>query len=139
MATVTLNATNSNTITITLASLANNTTVVSSAIDNSSSKYLEAVIRVKVLTNASGTSATGVVNVYLVRSTDGGTDYADGANVLLGSIPTIANATTYARDFDAVRLGTHWKIAVENRSGAALNSTAGNHEAEYTGIKYDVA
>jgi hypothetical protein len=139
MATVTLNATNSNTITITLASLANNTAVASSAIDNSTNKFLEAVVRVKVKTNAAGTSATGVVNVYLVRSTDGGTDYADSTNVLLGSIPAIANATTYARDFDAPRLGTHWKIAVENRSGAALDSTGGSHEAEFAGIKYDVA
>jgi hypothetical protein len=139
MATVTLNATNAQSITITLASLTNNSTNVSNAIDNSTNKFLEAVVRVKVKTGASGTSATGVVNVYLVRSTDGGTDYADSTNVLLGSIPTVANATTYARDFDAVRLGTHWKIAVENRSGATLDSTAGNHEAEFSGIKYDVA
>lgn len=139
MATVTLNATNTQGVTITLASLANNTAAVSNAIDNSTAKYVEAVVRVKVKTGASGTAATGVINVYLVRSTDGGTDYSDSTNQLLGSIPAVANATTYIRDFDAVRLGTHWKVAVENRSGGTLDTTGGNHEVEYSGIKYDVA
>lgn len=139
MATVTLNATNTGAVTITIASLANNSTATSNAIDNSSNKYLEAVVRVKVKTNAAGTSATGVVNVYLVRSTDGGTDYGDATDLLIGSIPAVANATTYARSFDAVRLGTHWKVALENRSGAALDSTGGSHEVEFTGVKYDVA
>lgn len=139
MTTTTLNATNSNAVTITLASLANATSAVSNAIDNTTNKFISAIIRVKVKTNASGTSATGFCNVYLVRSTDGGTDYSDATNKLLGSIPTNANNTTYARDFDADLLGSHWKIAVENQSGATLDSTAGNHEVEFTGIKYDNA
>lgn len=139
MATVTLNATNSSAVTITLASLANGSSVVSNAIDNSTNKYVSAVIRVKVKTNAAGTSATGLVNVYLVRSTDGGTDYSDATDQLIGTIPATANATTYARAFPVENLGTHFKIAVVNNSGAALDSTGGNHEVEFTGVKYDVS
>lgn len=139
MATVTLNATNSGSVTITIASLANGSSVVSSAIDNSSNKYVGATVRVKVKTNAAGTSATGLVSVYIVRSTDGGTDYSDNTDQLIGTIATPANATTYAKAFYVEPLGTHWKVGVLNSSGAALDSTGGNHEAEFTGIKYDVA
>lgn len=139
MATVTLNATNSGAVTITLASLANGSSAVSSAIDNSTNKYVGAVVRVKVKTNAAGTSATGLVNVYLVRSTDGGTDYSDNTDQLIGTIAAVANATTYAKSFYVEPLGTHWKVAVLNSSGAALDSTGGNHEVEFTGVKYDVA
>lgn len=139
MTTITQNATNSNAVTINIASLANNTSVASSAIDNSTNKFVQAIVRVKVKTGASGTSTTGFVNVYLVRSTNGGTNYTDNTDELLGSIATVVDATTYIRSFKAELLGTHWKIAVENRSGAALDSTAGNHEVEYTGIKYDNA
>lgn len=142
MATATLNATNTQSVTITLASLANGSSAVSSAIDNSTNKFLSANVRVKIKTNAAGTSATGSCSVFLVRSTDGGTDYDDNTSTFLGALPTIANATTYARTFSTEPIGpigTHWKIAVLNNSGAALDATGGSHEVEYTGIKYDVA
>jgi hypothetical protein len=140
MAVVTQNVTNTQAVTITLASLANGSTATSSAIDNSTNKFLSALVRVKVLTNAAGTSATGSVTVLLVRSTDGGTDYDDG--IFLGALATVANATTYTRTFSTEplgALGSHWKVAVVNQSGAALNSTGSNHEVEFAGVKYDVA
>lgn len=139
MATVTANITNTNAVTITLNSLANASTATSSAVDNSTNKYVEIVVRVKVKTGASGTSATGYYNVYIVRSTDGGTDYSDSTDELIGTIPAIANATTYARAFRAALPGTHFKIAVENRAGGTTDTTAGNHEVEYSGVKFDVA
>lgn len=141
MATVTVNVTNTQTVTITIASLANGSTATSNAIDNSTNKFLSANVRVKVKTNASGTSASGSCSVFLVRSTDGGTDYDDAA-MFLGALSTVANATTYARTFSTEQLGpigTHWKVAVANNSGAALDSTGGSHEVEFAGIKYDVA
>jgi hypothetical protein len=141
MATVTVNVTNTQAVTITLASLANGSTATSNAIDNSTNKFVSANVRVKVRTNAAGTSATGSCSVFLVRSTDGGTDYDDAA-MFLGALPTVANATTYTRTFSTEQLGpigTHWKVAVTNNSGAALDSTAGNHEVEFAGIKFDVA
>lgn len=139
MATVSLNASNSQAVTITLASLANATNVASSTIDNSTNKFVDAIVKVQVKTNAAGTSSIGLCNVYLVRSTDGGVSFSDNTTILLGTMPTTANATTYTRDFNAGILGTHFKIVVENKSGAALDSTAGNHKVEFTGIKYDVA
>jgi hypothetical protein len=137
MTTIVQNATNSNAVTITLTSLANATSVASSAIDNSTNKFIAANVRVKVKTGT-GTSATGFVNVYLVRSTDGGTDYGDNTDQLIGSMVANADSTTYARTFSADQLGTHFKIAVENRSGAALTGTGSDHEVEYTGLKYDI-
>lgn len=142
MATATLNVTNSQAVTITLASLGNGSSATSNAIDNSTNKFLAALVRVKVRTNATGTAATGSCSVFLMRSTDGGTDYDDANGAFLGALPTVANATTYTRTFateSVGALGSHWKVAVVNNSGAALDSTAGNHEIEFAGIKYDIA
>lgn len=142
MATVTANFTNSNTITITIASLTNGSTNTSSAIDNSTNKFLEALVQVKVKSAAAGTSASGYCNVWFIRSADGGTTYDDSGRVLLGTFPVVANATTYTTTFTTQGLGglgTSWKIALENQSGATLDATAGNHLAQFAGIKYDVA
>lgn len=141
MSTAKLNATNSGSITITLSSVTNNSFAVSNAIDNSTNLYLSALIQVKLKTGASGVSATGFFNVWLLRSTDGGSTYSDNNAVLLGSMAAVANATTYTTilSTEAVGpLGTSWKIAVENRTGATTDTTAGNHKAEFTGIKFDI-
>lgn len=138
MATATLNVTNSQAITITLTSVANGSTATSSAIDNSSNKFLSALVQVQVKTNASGTSATGSCSVFLIRSTDGGSTYGDGT--FLGSLATVANATTYTRIFSTEQLGaigSHWKIAVTNNSAATLDASTGG--AQFAGIKVDVA
>lgn len=141
MATATLNVTNSNVITVTIASLATGSTNTSSAVDNSTTKYLEAVVQVKIKTNAAGTSATGYCNIWLVRSADGGTTYDDTSRNLLGTLPTVANATTYIGSWSTApygAIGTSWKITVENQSGAALDSTAGSHLAQYAGVTYSI-
>jgi hypothetical protein len=136
----------SGTATLTIASLANGSGRCSTAIDNSTNKYLSADIGLKIKTNAAGTSATGYVSVYLVRSYDGttyddafsGTDaaYTPVNSVLLGTINAVANATTYYKTFDTGELGItlpkKWAIAIVNSSGAALDSTAGSHECKYT-------
>lgn len=140
MATASLNITNSQPVTVTLASLANGSTATSSAIDNSTAKYLSALVQVKVKTAATGVSATGSVQIMLVRSVDGATTYDDG--IFLGSLPAIANVTTYTRTFSTELLGglgSSWKVAVVNNSGAALDATAGSHVVQFAGIKVDVA
>lgn len=129
-------------LTITIASLANGSGRAATARDNSTGKYLSADVRVKIKTNAAGTSATGFVSVYLIRSEDG-TDYDDafaGSDaaytpvnaLLLGTINAVANATTYHKVFDTAELGlslpAKWSIGIVNSTGAALDSTAGNHE-----------
>jgi hypothetical protein len=131
--------TNSNTVTITLASVTNTTVNVSSAIDNSSNKFHEALVQCKVKTGAASTSTTGVYNFYLVRSADGGTTYDDSNKVLLGSMAAIANATTYIATFSTAllgALGTHWKVAFENLAGGTTDTTAGNHSIVFAGVQY---
>ncbi len=139
--------------TITIASLANAAGRASTAIDESTNLYVSADVRVKIKTNAAGTSATGYVAVYLVRSEDG-TNFDDGFGgtdgaftavnaTLLGYITANANATTYQAVFDLQQLGItlprKWCIGIMNQSGAALDATAGNHEVKYTEKNFTVA
>lgn len=146
--------TSNQTITLTIASLANNSARASTALDNSTNVFLDALAQLKVKSNAAGTSSTGYVNIYAYATADGGTTYSDGAtgtdaaitltsppNVkLIGRINVVANATTYKSDplsvaaaFGGV-LPDHWGIIIENKSGAALDSTGGNHAAFYQGV-----
>ena len=140
-------------LTITVASLTNTSVRQSTVVDNSSNLFFDAIVSVKLKTNASGTSATGVCNVYAYGTADGGTTYtggasgsdgaytADGLNLhLLGTLTTNANATTYTGTFNLSRvfgyggLPTGWGVIVENLSGATLDATGGNHAVLYQGI-----
>lgn len=152
MATTTQNLGTSTAATITIASLANAGGRASTAIDNSTAKATSADIMVKVKTGASGVSGTGYVDVYLVRSEDG-TNYddafggTDGAFTAvnatkIGIISASANATTYVQIFNTAAFGElsrKFCIALVNNSGAALDSTAGNHAVTYTLKKFDIA
>ena len=133
-------------MTITLASLANNAGRGATAIDNSANLYISADIRVKIKTGATGVGANGYVAVYLIRSEDGvsfddafaGSDaaYTPKNAILLGIIEANANATTYHKVFDIQQLGAtlpkKWSIGILNKTAAALDATAGNHEVKYT-------
>lgn len=142
------------TITITLASLANNGARESTAIDNTSNLFLDAQVGGKVKSGASGTLATGQVNVYAYGSADGGTTYSDSATGsdaaitltvppnarLIGMINVVANATTYefgpfsvAAAFGGV-LPAFWGIIIENKTGGTLDATGGNHNVHYQGV-----
>lgn len=140
-------------ITITLASLANNTQRASTVVDNSSTVWLDALVQVQVKSGASAVSATGAVNVYAYGTSDGGTTYSEGATGtdaaitltvppnarLIGVLNVVANAVTYksspmsvAAAFGGV-LPQKWGIIVENKSGAALDATEGSHLKFYQG------
>lgn len=146
--------TSNQSITCTLASLANNSARASTAVDNTSNLFLDAIVQVQVTSGASGTSATGTVVVYAYGTTDGGTTYtggvtgSDAAHTLtsptnlrfLGTINVVANSTTYkggpwsvASAFGGV-LPASWGIVVENRSGGTLDATEGNHKKVYQGL-----
>jgi len=141
-------------ITCTLASLASNGARESTVVSNTTDLFLDALVMVKVKSNATGTSATGYVNVYAYGSADAGTTYSDTAtgtdaaitltappNVrLIGVINVVANATTYksgpfsvAAAFGGV-LPEKWGIIIENKSGAALDATEGSHAKFYQGV-----
>ena len=148
--------TNNQAISITLTSLANNGQQGSLAVDNSTNLYLDAIVFIKVKTNAAGTSATGYVNIYAYGSADGGTTYSDGVtgtnaaqtltnppNVkLIGVCNAVANAATYSCGPFAVSpafsgtLPDHWGIVVENKTGAALDASVGS--AWYQGAQAQV-
>jgi hypothetical protein len=129
------------TMTITLASLASGAGRAGTAIDNTTNKDLLAKVFVKVKTGGSGVSSTGYVSVWLIGSADG-TNYDDGfagtdaaytpVNArLLGYLSTTANATTYSKTFNledqGLELPQKFSIGIYNNSGAALDSSASNH------------
>jgi hypothetical protein len=95
---------------------------------------------VKIKTGASGVSATGTVNVYLIGSADG-TNYDDGFGGTdaaytpvnaksIGYLTANANATTYQKTINLEDLGVElpekFAIGIYNNTGAAFDSTAGN-------------
>lgn len=148
--------TSNQSITCTLTSLANGGQQGSAAIDNTSNLFLDAFVQVKVKSNAAGTAATGVVNVYAYGTADGGTDYSDsvsGTNAsqtltsppnlkLIGIINVVADAVTYVGGPFSVAaafggaLPDHWGIVVENKTGATLDASVGN--AWYQGLQQSV-
>jgi hypothetical protein len=150
MATIKAAFANSNTITITLSSVTTGSFATSSAVDNSSNLYISALVQVKVKAGTTPT-ATGYWNVWLIRSTDGGTTYdgnstsnKSGGMQLLGVLP-LSGANTgevVTGTFDTAllgALGSSWKIAVENQTGVTTDTTAGNHTAIFTGVTYTSA
>lgn len=138
--------TSNQSITCTVTSLANNGARASTAVDNTSNLFLEALVFVKVKSAGSSTSSTGTVNVYAYGTADGGTTYTDGATGtdagitltsppnarLIGIINVVANSTTYNAGPFPVSLafgGTlpdHWGIVVENKTGATLDASVGS-------------
>lgn len=146
--------TSNQTITCGLGTLASAASRQSTVIDSTVNKPLDALVCVKVKSGASGTAATGYVNVYVYASVDGGTTYTDNASgsdsaitltvppnlILLGQINVVANGVTYvggpwsvAEKFGG-SMPAKWGIAVENQSGHALDTTAGNHVCNYQEI-----
>lgn len=143
--------TSNQSITCTITSLANNGQRQSTAIDNTSNLFLDALVQVKVKANSSGTSATGYVAVYAYGTADGGTTYDDTCTgtdggvtltappnvVLLGVINLVANSGVGIRTFSVASafggiLPDHWGIVVENKSGATLDASVG--QAKYQGV-----
>jgi hypothetical protein len=159
MATMNVAYGTSTAITITLNSLASSATAgrESTAIDNSSNKYVDAVCQVTVKI-ATGTPANDkAVYVYAYGSEDGtiytdnatGSDAAitlrDPTNVRLVCViptPDAGNLTYESSPFSiAQAFGGHmprkWGLIVRNYSGQALEGSG--NAATYTGITYTVA
>jgi hypothetical protein len=144
--------TNNQAVTITLASLASTAAQSSTSVDNTTNLFLDVAITVKFKTAAASVSATGFVNVFVYGTADGGTTWSGGVSgtdaaytgnkdstIFLGSIPAIANATTYvglfklSRAFGFGGIPSNWGIIIDNESGAAFDATAGNHAVIYQG------
>lgn len=151
-----LYGTTNQSITCTITSLGSGSARESTAVVNTANLFMDVKVQVKVKTNAAGTSATGAVNVFAYATADDGTTYSGGATgtdaaytankdqlIFLGSIPAVANATTYVGLFSLSRafgyggIPAKWGIVVDNQSGAALDASVG--AAVYQGISATVA
>jgi hypothetical protein len=141
------------TFTITLASLASASSRESTSIDNSSNKYLDALVmlQVKFANTAIGTDPW--VYVYAYGTVDGGTTYPDavtGSDAaitlnsptnlrLLGAVSAIQNLTRKGGPWSVAAclggvLPERWGIVVRNSSGIALTGTEGDHAKLYQGV-----
>lgn len=152
MADIKTKYTSASNITITLASLADDSKRESTDVSNTVNLYLDALVHLKVKTGAS-VSGDKAIYVYAYGCVDdnmgysgdaSGSDGAYSGNIdnckLLGVISTPAAASTYLSDLMSVAnafggvLPSAWGIIVHNKTGAALNGTEGNFEKKYGGI-----
>lgn len=129
-------------LTVTLNSLANGASATSSTVTNTTDRHSDATVEVIVASAASGTSATGYVEVFVKGSIDG-TDFAsDTADRKIGTIGVVANSTTYKGVFPVApalggMLTPYWQVRVRNASGAAL--AASGNAAAYLGHHVETA
>lgn len=126
-------------------------------IDNSTALAVSADIYIKVKTGAAGVSATGYLDVYLIRNEDGsntvsedgfaGTTTVDAAFVpvnatKIGIISAVAIATTYYAVLNTAMFGElprRFAIGIVNNTGASLDITASNHTVSYTLKNFTIA
>lgn len=169
MATATINYSSNTAITMDLANLASSTTFVagreSSQIDNTTNKYIDAIVSGTISVGTTPTANTQI-NVYVWGADTSlattaldvldGTDSAEtltNTGILyalkLGTSITVPAATSdvvypilpfsVAARFGGV-LPKFWGLFVSHNTVAALRNTAVNtNSLEYVGIKYDVA
>lgn len=143
------------TIACTLASLANNSARQSNSVTNTNGPatgigWQDDAFQLEVKTGASGTSSSSLVQVYISWSPDGGTTWIGGATGSDGSytingdeIPFFAfltngNATKFTSGASVRQalgfMPQMWAFIVLNSTGAAFDSTEGNHLKQYQGI-----
>lgn len=125
-----------------LDSLANSGRATSNVRDNSVNLFLDDLVEVVLTTAASGVNSDGYAEVWAAASLDN-TNYGDSANQqLLGIVNTKTASTVYRKTFsvgDAFggKLPKYYKIAVVNRSGAAL--AASGNSVSVMGVKLSSA
>lgn len=154
---------NAATITITLAALATSSTRVvgreSTAIDNSTNLYLDALVSGKITT---GTSPTGgFIDIWVYGShdetptypdvldgTDSGETFADegSRNSAMKLAHVIAPDTTndqvyWIAPFSVAALfggvmPRFWGLFISHSTGVNLNATGGNHEFKFSGLHF---
>lgn len=166
MATVTTNYAAAASLTLTVTSLADGGYRESTAVDNSTNKYVDALVGGKIQIGAP--SADGTIAIYAYGSYDG-TEYTAGVTGTDGTItwgttgstgldgylnlPLLGVVSVDATDDnDDCRWGpfsvaqafggvlpTKWGVIVKNSTGASLHATGTNNECQFMGIKFDVA
>ena len=155
MATIKLQYGSSNqAITVTLTSLASAAARESTVVSNTTNLFLDALVSMKSKSATGTIGGDKAIYVYAYGSADGGTTYPDnvtGSDAgitlvsptqlrLIGVLNVPASNTAYdggpwsvASAFGGV-LPEKWGIVVQNVTGLALSSTAGDHALWYQGI-----
>ena len=166
MATVTTNYAAAASLTLTVTSLADGGYRESTAVDNSTNKYVDALVGGKIQIGAP--SADGTIAIYAYGSYDG-TEYTAGVTGTDGTITWGTTGSTgldgypnlpllgvvnvdATDDSDDCRWGpfsvaqafggvlpTKWGVIIKNSTGASLHATGTNNECQFMGIKFDVA
>jgi hypothetical protein len=143
-------------LTITLINLADSATVgrESTAVDNSSDKYLDVLISAKFGLTTGTVSDPKAVMVYAYASVDGGSEWPDAvtgsdagitietptALKVLGAVYFSAQSQTHKGGPWSLaalyggRMPERWGVVVVNDSGIALSNTAGNQAIEWQGV-----
>lgn len=145
--------TSNQTITLTGTSLAATSARESTAVDNTTNLFLDALVVVRTKMGATTPINDKTVYVYAYGTVDGGTIYPDTVTgtdaaitlnsptqlALIGSIAVPAVSTTYtsrpmsvAAAFGGV-LPAKWGIVLLN-SSSVLSATAGDHVLRYQGV-----
>lgn len=168
MATTTTNYAASATITCSTASLATSATFVagteSTAVDNTTNKYVDALLSGKFTVGTTPTVDTQI-RIYVFSVLDStptypdvmdGTDSAEtitsvgvgrGFLKLAATLDVDSTTSDRAYNFGPVSvaklfggvLPPYWSLFVTHNTGVNANSTAGNHVYKYIGVKYDIA
>lgn len=169
MATATISYSSNTSITCSVASTATSTTFVagreSSEIDNTTNKYMDALVQGFVTVGTTPTANTQILVYVWGADTSLATtpiDVLDGTDstetltnvgvlysaLKLGAVITVTAATSdidyaFAPFSVASRFGgvmpKFWGLYVTHNTGVNLNATGGNHAFSFNGIKYDIA
>lgn len=142
------------TITVTLTSLTTGTARESTVIDNTTNKYVDALLRVK--TNAQA-GCTTLVDIYVYAAL-GDTTYTDAAtgtdaaftlanrrnSPYLGSVQMNTTTSVTGGLFSVASafkgtLPDKWGLLFLNNCGGTLSATGGDHVVEYEGVYLNVS
>ena len=141
-------------LTLTLASLAQAAARESTAVDNSTDKFLDVLVQLNIKLQTGTPASDKAINIYVYGSEDG-TDYTDNAsgsdaaitlrdptNLRLidiintpdsGGLTYKSHPLSIAAAFGGV-MPRKWGIVVENKTNIAFSATEGDHTKEYSGI-----
>lgn len=146
---------NSASITMTLASITSGSARESTAIDNSSNLYTDALVYVALALQTGTPTGDKAFFIYTYASEDG-TNYTDNATGsdaaitlrsptnlrLIGVLAapdsgglTYKGVYTVASAWGGI-LPRKWGIAIKNSTGVTMSATEGNHIHTYTGVYY---
>jgi len=131
----------------------------STPVYNTTTRYDDAILHIEVQTSTNAPVDLKACQIYLYESLDGimwngsrtenvstdiGITLDSPTNLVQAHIINTPAATTIYRDEVSVAqalgfMPAAWGFVISNRSGFALNSTAANFTAVYTGVTYTVA